>query len=473
MNYKETFTQALRKTNTSLNLTEGFPLYDVLILPASDMLDEIDASLTAAEDKVDITRYFDDSGYIKSEEYYTILKNNYALPDQFSDKASVTVYLLADSPSDFLSINVPVSLTREGKTFIIPESDYTNITWQTRDEYFAFPVIAVAAETGTEYATVSPGYWEANVIVEGVDLYVTDVYPSGGEDITGTLTYDRVLTMLSNKGWDNVPALVQHLYDDILSEQPGKLSVVKLNDTELESGLIPVADAYLQTGNSADIRMHFGQETITEQVTGEYLSGWFQYTFPEHTAVYGITTVLDFLGGSVSYKMDYFQKTLYFATPTVIVTYVGTKQDQIEFVRSTIAGYAFNHMGSVYVIKSFYPVAVYVDASCFLDSTTVTAARIAEVNTLLGTYITPANTFESITFQELFTEVFTKTKYYMQKFKVRLGGRTGMADEATYISEFGASTSLSQAINNTVTFVKNNITYTLVNTNSLIIGGLV
>lgn len=428
--YKSIFIQALKNSNPGMNISKGYPAFDILIGSAADLLDSIDTELNTLQTKVDFSNFFYSDGTIKSQEYYDILKHNFFLDTTSVANSSVVVYLLFRSKLSSVTIPSGFTITRNNFNFVITAGNYPDIQWETRNGYYAAPFLAVAEEAGATYNDISAGTWTFTPNIEELYSIESNSITSGGYDELAVVNQDFINTVINNRSFENEAALKYNLFFKLSNFTPTKYNIVGLSDPEIADGIIELDDSYMVTGNTANLYCHFQLEEKTAEITAPVLeNGFYIYTFTDFSALYCIKTVTDILNSPIPYKVDYKNKKLYTSTSRVKVTYYTSTFEQMQGIDSQLKNNNVSKVGGFLDTKSYFPICIYVDSSClpvdFIPGNynySNIAEAVDDLNEGLKTLLVPNTTIPDVTFDYIRTYLNNNYNIVITKVLVKLPG---------------------------------------------------
>jgi len=447
MDLKKLFLDTLKTVNPDIRLQPGFPFYDLLIDTLTPGLEELQKQSDEADVRFNYANFFDENGYIKSDEYYQILKETFFIGNGVA-QSIVPVYLTATDVQTSAIFPVDIIIQKDDAIFTILAGEYENLVTEQIDEQNAYRFIAIGSEND-----IPAGSWE---VVSGLPAEFDDIISldnsSGGVTPTESVTATNFLLGLSNRGMSTASSIEYQLMNTMaLPITPTKLSILTFNTPEYEHVVSVDTTDYFTIPGYADILLHFSLLTATLTSVGELDYDYSMYCHHFSGGLYHVNSVTDLSDIAVEFSVDYIKKIVFTYTKDVKINYVTTDDTLLTQAQNAILGMPQTNIGGILSVKTFYPVVAYATDDCFEDGN---PAKTLTVNQELQQYTFPD--LQALDLAKISADISTLTGYTLKKLNIRIG------NELQTLIDSGLTA---------VTVISYNKEIILSNSNTIVLGG--
>lgn len=422
------FKDVYKKLDPTINIEEGYPVFDTMIQPNAAAFDTIDSVLNNLEQNIDYSNFFDSDGNIVSEDKFNIISNNLLLGDGIATRGRVNLIFEFPTLQSNIVIRAGLTVKKDDNIFTVPEGSYQLPVQAVSNGKIQYSLPAVSQEIGTDVPALVAGAWEVNTgsLPTGCLRAFSSQSSTAGIGNAGNLTIDNIKLLMSNKALNTKNSILNAINTATKDAGvvPDKLSVCSYPDDEYQSGVVPFQDEdddvrVFRFGGYNDVRVHSGveiQEVYFEN--GElYGDGLYRYYFS--LPVYAVLACKSWVTGSleteIPFTVNYVDNYIVCREANIRVSVLTTSSTVWAFVKSAVAA-LLSSSGTIKLLP-YYGVRFFADSDCLASED---AGSLTDVNAALTSYFTDGGSIETLSFATLQSSVFKATGVTASKFKYLL-----------------------------------------------------
>lgn len=419
------FKDVYKKLDPTINIEEGYPVYDTMIQPNAAAFDTIDSVISALEQNLDYSNFFDSDGNIVSEDKFNIISNNLLLGNGVATRGRVNLILEFSTLQSTIVIRAGLTVKKDGYIFTVPEGSYQLPVRAVSNGKIQYSLPAVSRDIGSDIPSLVSGAWEVNTgsLPTGCLRAFSLQSSTAGVGNAGNLTIDNIKLLMSNKALNTKNSILNAI-NTVAKDAgviPDKLTVCAYPDAEYQSGVVPFQDEdedvrVFRFGGYNDVRVHSGveiQEVYFEN--GElYGDGLYRYYFslPVYAVIACKTWVTGSLETEIPFTVNYVDNYIVCRESKIRVSILTTSNTVWSFMKSAVAS-LLSSSGTIKLLP-YYGIRFYADTDCLASED---AASLTDVNTALTSYFTDGGSIETLSFTTLQSSIFKATGITVAKFK--------------------------------------------------------